>query len=209
MSDDEYYEDRPVAHTAQGDFYDDVPCVYASAVEPGRGSGSRKRPSSLGADPDFAAATYPYGVLAVVCSYTCGFVAQPPGTKGYSHPFRLVAPVVPLSSLLGGGGMKRTEVRKLASSRFLSGLLYVPKPPGFTPKEDPAADDEFGPNQYAVLLYRMTAIEQAVLDKRPQVARMTERAQRQLIAGLINVVGPSLYNPGDIDPPPDMSDSWR
>lgn len=205
-----YYEDRPVRHCAQGDFYENVPCTFANGTGQQPDRGARKRPRSFfGTDDDkadYATQTYPHRAIVVVCNYTCGFIAQPPGTEGYSHSFRQVAPVVPLTSLIDKkGGMQPTEARRLKSSGFLSGLLYVPRPPGCdSVTED---DGEFTADDYAVCLYRMTTVDQSLLDQRARIAQMTSQAQGLLISGLIALMSPNFFDPNDLESP-DMSSSW-
>jgi hypothetical protein len=207
---DSYYADRPVLHTAQGDLHSEVPIAVAYGEVEGRkrSRGARKRPLGfLRPDPQDAGAHARTVELAIVCSYTCGFVAQPPGQEGYSHPLRLVAPVVRLSELVNSRGMQRTEARKLKDSGFLAGLLYLPRPPGFTPNAKHPADDEFTADDYAVCMYAMASVHQSVLDNAPRVARMSLEAQKLLVAGLIGEVAPNYYNPDSLEDP-DMSCSW-
>jgi hypothetical protein len=90
-----YYAERDVTHTAQGDIHAGVPFVHATMFSPEfAAAGARKRPDA--ADPDQAVVTSHHG-LGVVLHYTCGITAQPPGTSGYAHEFRLLAPIVSLS----------------------------------------------------------------------------------------------------------------
>lgn len=125
--DDGYYKDRPVPHVAQGDLYDGVPCAYVTALaDPDKERGARKRPLGMfwgGGDTPPAAAPIcrPESALVVVCNYTCGFVAQPPGQTGYSHMHRLVAPVVPLWAAIKNG-VSRGEARRIRDNGYLSGL---------------------------------------------------------------------------------------
>ena len=204
----DYYKDRPVPHTAQGDFYSGVPLAMYQAGSAVKSRGARKRPLSfLKPEPTSDGVHAPTQDLVVVCTYTCNYVAQPPGTEGYSHPLRQIAPVVPVVELINNRGLQRTEARKLMDSGFLSGLLYVPAPPGHTADKPIAPDEEFG-DAYAVLLYAMGLVHQNVLDEVPRVARLSKPAQKLLIAGLIATVSASLYDPDDLEDP-DMSSSWR
>lgn len=205
---DNYYEDRPVLHAAQGDFYAGVPAPVYVGTEPGKASGARKRPLAfLKPEPMSKGVFAPPQGLVVVCNYTCNFVAQPPGTPGYSHQLRQVAPVLPLIELIGNRGMQKTEARRLQASGFLSGLLWVPRPEGYEPDGPVKKSDEFTDDEYVVLLYAMSTVHQSALDEARRVARMTSQAQKRLMAGLIATVSPSLYDPDDLDDP-DMSCSW-
>lgn len=156
---EDYYRDRPVPHTAQGDFYADVPCVFAIGKERARARGARKRPFGLLPGSGAPVETRPERALVVVCNYTCNFVAQPPGTQGYSHDFRQVAPVVPLVDLIGARGMQRTEARRLREVGHLSGLVYVPRPATVAAPE--VTDADFTGDDFAILLYRMTTVNRS------------------------------------------------
>jgi hypothetical protein len=76
----DYYADRAVEHTAQGDIYAGIPLVQATHTDPSfEAAGARKRPG--GPDPEHASHVAHVG-FAVVLHYTCGITAQPPGTAG-------------------------------------------------------------------------------------------------------------------------------
>ena len=204
---DSYYEDRPVQHSAQGDLHVNVPSPVAVGSELTKARGARKRPLSfLRPEPAIEGVSAPIQPLAIVCTYTCGFVAQPPGQEGYSHPMRQMAPVVPLAELVNGRGMQRTEARRLKEAGYLNGLLYVPKPPGYEPPE-PKTDQEFAVDDFVVCLYAITTVHQSVLDETPRVARLSTAADKLLVAALIAHFSPSLYDPDDLEDP-DMSCSW-
>ncbi len=196
---EDYYEDRPVAHTAQGDLYEDVPFVYATAAQGEfRSRGSRTRPSET---TETVIPTPPYTVIGIVCSYTCGFLAQPPGVEGYAHPFRLMAPVVLLRELKSDG-MKNGELRRIRDHGGANGFMYLP-----WPLEDPVVDEWQG--HATVALYRPALVTQGLLDARRRVARLSQPAQRILGVRLIQVVSANLFDPTDENlADPDLSDSW-
>jgi hypothetical protein len=98
--------------------------------------GARKRPAE--AEAEDVAVRSPLRAPGIVCSYTCGFTAQPPGQRGYSHPFRLAAPIVSLTALKGLG-VRQNELRKLKESGFLQGLMYLPQTERLQ-LDEPAAD---------------------------------------------------------------------
>lgn len=183
-------------HTAQGDLYTNVPRVIAETPPPrDRPRGSRKRPET----------TAPVAEYALVCNYTCGFMAQPsPGTRGYSHPYRLIASVVPLETLVGNRGISPGEARRVVGSRLVNGLMWLPPPPGCTT----TGTSEF-PDDWVAALYSMTAVHQDVLDGCTRVGRLSLGAQKVLITGLIQVMSPNLFDPSDPNlQEPDMSCSW-
>jgi hypothetical protein len=103
--------------------------------------------------------------------------------------------------------MQKSEARRLKGSGFLSGLLWVPRPPKYTPETPPQFDEEFTADDYVVLLYAMSTVHQSALDEASRVARLSMPAQKLLMAGLIATVSPSLYDPEDLDDP-DMTCSW-
>lgn len=197
----EYFADRAVEHVAQGDIFEGTPAAATHGVlseEPS--SGARKRPAS---EDNFTltGARFQYGI---VCSYTCGFTAQPPGTRGYAHPYRIVAPIVSLGELRASG-VTNNDLRKLQRLGGLQGLMWLPLP---IEGEPASTKDEFV-GQSAVLLYRPSLVTQSALDQCRRARRLSEMAQRLLIAGLIQVISPNNFDPFDDGlVPPDMSDGW-
>lgn len=105
-------------------------------------------------------------------------------------------------------GVKTGELRKLKESGFVQGLMYLPVTEALQ-LDEPAEDDEFA-GDAAALLYRPALVTQSLLDGRGRAHRLSERAQRILIAALIQSVSPNRFDPFDEDlRPPDLSDSWR
>ncbi len=196
LPDEDYYQDEVTAHTAQGDLYDDVPFGHTTVLDSGfEAVGARPRPGEGGPhDVPLVA----FHALGVVCSYTCGFVAQPPGTRGYSHPYRLVAPIVTLRYAVEQG-LGAGQARAVRDQGGVNGLMYLPWP---GPDE---SDDEWH-GQGVALLYRPNLVTQTLLDTRTRVGRLRPQALRILEARLIQTVAPSLFDPADLDP--DTSDSW-
>lgn len=198
-----YYEDRAVEHTAQGDIYADLPFVWATLAPGFEPRGARKRPSS---EQDVAISA-PLTAPGIVCHYTCGFMAQPPGTIGYAHDYRLIAPIFSLRALKAMG-MGNNELRKIRDGAHVQGFMYLPQTDALRLDEPAGVDDEWDGHGAAVL-YRPTAVTQQLLDSRDRVARLSEPAQRILIVGLIAVFSPNDFDPFDEAlAPPDMSDSW-
>lgn len=196
-----YYEDREVEHSAFGDIHVDVPFFVATAddEEEGAPRGARKRPA-IAVQPPLVAP-------GIVSSYTCGFTAQPPGTPGYSHPFRLMAPLMSMTALKAFG-VKANELRKVKEHGFVQGLMYLPVTEGLGLDEIEEADEEFA-RDAAALLYRPALVTQALLDGRDRVHRLTASAQRILSAALIQVMSPNRFDPFDAGlRDPDLTDSW-
>lgn len=181
----------------QGDIHRDVPFAHASAFSPGfNPSGKRTRPGETPAVV-VPTATWP----GIVCSYTCGFLAQPPGTAGYAHPFRLVAPIRTFGDLKND--LKPQDLENLLRRGAVSGLMYLPYP-----MDDPEEDDHLR-GHAVVCLYRASLLSQDVLDQRERIARLSVAAQRILIARLIQVVSPYTFDPMDAAlEDPDVSDGW-
>jgi hypothetical protein len=200
---EEYYDnDRPVQHTAQGDLHVGIPFTVATlGAEPSEARGSRKRPALMeDVDGAFAAMTPLIG-LGVVCTYTCGFVAQPPGTNGYAHPYRQVAPVLPLRDLKESK-MPNGELRRIRDEGGTNGFMYLP----LDNSEDERHDDEWS-GHGAICLYFMTTVTQDLLDSRPRTGRLSQEAQRLLNQRLIQLFTPNFYDPHSLAEP-DISDSW-
>jgi hypothetical protein len=195
----ERYFDRPVQHTAQGDLYDGIPFVHATAASSDFEPRGRRRRG--GEESDFISSARIE--MGLVCSYTCGFMAQPPGTRGYGHPFRMVAPVISFAEALETEELRKQDLETLLHRGLMSGIMYLPNP-----KVQHSRDDEWSSHAVALLL-RQSLVTQGLLDKRQKITRLSSDAQRILIAGLIHVVSPNVFNPFDEDlNPPDVSDSW-
>ncbi|HZK15512.1 MAG TPA: hypothetical protein VFC52_02855 [Solirubrobacterales bacterium] len=173
-----YYAERDVEHSAQGDIHLDLSFAVATvAGEDAPPRGARKRPGD-----------------------------EPPGQRGYSHPFRLVAPIMSLTALKALG-VKANELRKLKDSGFLQGLMYLPQTDRLR-LDEPVDDKEFE-GDAAALLYRPALVTQALLDRRERAHRLSEPAQRVLIAALTQSVSPNRFDPFDEAlRAPDLSDSW-
>lgn len=200
-----YYAEREAEHSAQGDIHLDLPFTVTTVgeqEEPARGA--RKRPEEEATD---VAIRPPLLAPGILCSYTCGFTAQPPGQQGYSHAFRLVAPIMSLTALKALG-MKANELRRLKESGFLQGLMYLPQSERLV-LEEPVDDEEFA-GDGAALLYRPALMTQRLLDRRQRAHRLSEPAQRILIAALIQSISPNRFDPFDEElRAPDLSDSWN
>jgi hypothetical protein len=193
----DYFQERDIQHTMQGDIHRDVPFAHASTFTPDfNPSGKRTRPG------ESSAVVVPTATwLGIVCTYTCGFLAQPPGTAGYAHPFRLVAPIRTFGELKND--LTQQDFDNLLRRGALSGLMYLPYP-----IEDPEQADELRGHS-VVCLYRASLVSQDLLDQRERLARLSVPAQRILIVRLIQVVSPYTFDPTDPAlEDPDASDGW-
>lgn len=203
LAPEDYYEDRPVEHSAQGDIHDDLPFVMAQLTSAFAPAGGRKRPST----GEEIALVPTLSAPGIVCSYTCGFTAQPPGTRGYAHNHRSVAPILSLRALKVLG-MNNNELRKIRDGAHIQGFIYLPQTDQLQ-LEGLNEDEDEWTGHAAALTYRPTSVSQELLDARPRLARLTEAAQRILIVNLIAVFSPNDFDPGDADlVPPDMTDGW-
>jgi len=196
LSSADYYADHGVSHTVQGDVYDDVACAVSDLPPQrpeNRGRRRLRRPFEEGVSL-FQASPRP----VVVCSYTCGFVAQPPGTPGYSHDYRIVAPILRFQELKDLG-MSNGDLRRLNEDGGRQGFIYLP-----WPKEEKGQEDA------AACLYRPSCVTQQLLDARPRLKRMTQKGLKLLHIRLIQVISPNLFPPDDEGlRDADLSDSWK
>jgi hypothetical protein len=200
---DAYYAARSVAHTAQGDIYAGVPLVQATWTDPEfKAAGARKRPG--GPDPQYSLSVVFTG-LAIVLHYTCGITAQPPGTRGYSHEYRLMAPIVSLRELRRWG-MSNNELRKIRDGRTIQGFMHLPQRDQVVLDGPEDEADEWSAHA-AALLYRPATVTQALLDNQPRVARLTADATRILAAAIIQTYAPNNFAWESLAEP-DMSDGW-
>lgn len=166
----DYYADRAVEHTAQGDVYAGIPLVQATRTEP-----------------------------------SFEITAQPPGTRGYSHEHRLMAPIVSLRELRRWG-MGNNELRKIRDGRAIQGFMYLPATGAVHLDASDDSEDEWT-GHAAALIYRSASVTQALLDRQPRVARLTADATRILYAAIIQTYTPNNFA-WETLAGPDMSDGW-
>lgn len=199
----DYYADRDVEHTAQGDIYAGIPFVQATYTDSDfEAAGARKRPP--GPAPDHSTSVAFTG-LGIVLHYTCGFTAQPPGTRGYAHEHRLMAPIVALRDLRAWG-MGNNELRKIRDGGTIQGFMYLPQA-GPIQLDAPDADEDEWTGHAAVLVYRPASVTQTLLDRQPRIVRLTVDATRILEAAIIQTYTPNNFA-WDALAEPDMTDGW-
>lgn len=180
----DYYLSKLTEHQAQGDIYDSVKFVYATEIEEGwEASGIRK----MAVNPMEGV----WGGLLI--SHTCAFVAQPPGTSGYSHPFRLVAPVWPIGLLTEK--LTDREIDNLREHDPYLGYMYLPADGGIVMEES------------AALLYRPALVTESALSNESRHGRLTEGAMRVLQMKLTETFTGLRVKRDQFQP--DMSDSWN
>jgi hypothetical protein len=198
-----YYADRAVEHTAQGDIHGGIPFVHAAPAEPVfEAAGARKRPG--GPDPEHATVVAFTG-LGMVLHYTCGITAQPPRTRGYSHEYRLVAPIVSLRELRRWG-IGNNELRKVRDGGRIQGVMYLPQT-GAVLLDAPEHGEDEWTGHAAALIYRPATVTQSLLDHQPRITRLTADATCILDLAIIQT-----YTPNDFEletmAMPDMTDGW-
>lgn len=199
----DYYADRSAEHTAQGDIYAGIPLVQATHSDRDfQAAGARKRPA--GPDPNVST-NVTFTGLAMVLHYTCGITAQPPGTRGYSHEHRLMAPLASLRDLRRWG-MGNNDLRKIRDGGTIQGLMYLPQIGPVQLDRPDDGDDEWS-GHAAALIYRPASVTQALLDRQPRVARLSADATRILNAAIIQTYTPNkLWWEALVRP--DMTDGW-
>lgn len=140
----------------------------------------------------------PHTGPGIVLTYTCTFVAQPPGTRGYAHNFRLLAPVLTFEQALHEGTATSAELETIKGLGRASGYLYLPLPV------------ENGYEDALALLYRPSLVHQNVLDHCERPARLSEPAQRILVSLLVKQFSPTLpaLSMWDGERALDRSDGW-
>jgi hypothetical protein len=177
-NDEEYFELR-TDHFAQGDIFKEVPFYYGD-ISP------LKNP----AEPFIATGFSGYGVLI---TYTSGMMNQPPGTPGYAHPWRLVAPLLSIAQLAEQGVFSDQQIDGLRSQDNFGRYMYVPSFPG-----------EF--RESVVVCHRPSLVHQEVLEGRrisqlqlPAALRLQEKLATTFLGG--------KWDPEDLHP--DLSDHWN
>lgn len=197
----EDYWSAPVSHCSQGDLYLNVPFGYAGLARvEDKTEGTRQR----GATSEALQVLVPHFGPGIVTNYTCGFMAQPPGTRGYGHNFRSVAPLLGFAAALAEGTLTAPELATVKGLGRASGYMYLPMP------DAPSKGSDESDRDALLLLYRPSLVHQSVLDQCERPARLSERAQAILVSLLVQQVSPSLPSP-DLwrdDYALDRSDGW-
>lgn len=181
--DDEYYIDARTEHVSQGDIFRDLPFVYFVPEESSFRQEGKRRP--LEEPPEFTG----HGMLI---NYTSGFMAQPPGTRGYAHRFRLVAPIFQFEFLLELG-VSQDELDRVRREDNLASYLYLPPYPG-----------EF--SESAVMPYRPVLIHHDLLEGR-RVTQLQETGAIRLQQRIATTFLGGKWAAEDLKP--DLTDHWN
>lgn len=172
-ADEDYYLDDRTEHLAQGDIFRDVPLSWTVLLN--------GEPTEVG-----------FVGHAMLLTYTSGMMKQPPGTHGYKHRFRLVAPIFSFA-LLADQGLTDDQLMGIRVNDNFAAFMYLPPYP-----------DEF--EESAVLPYRAALVDHDVLDGR-RVTQLHRPAAVQLQLKLATTFLGGKWNPDDLEP--DMSDHWN
>jgi hypothetical protein len=171
--DDEYYVDDRTEHVTQGDIFRDILFIWTTSVD-----GEQKEVGFEG-----------YGMLI---TYTSGMMLQPPGSRGYKHDFRLVAPIFSFPMLMDQG-LSEEILMEIRRSDKYTAYMYLPAYP-----------QEF--EESAVLPYRAALVEQRVLEQ-TRVTQLQRPAALQLQLKLATTFLGGKWNPDDLNP--DLDDHWN
>jgi hypothetical protein len=171
--DEAYFVDSRTEHIAQGDIFRDVPFRWSSVVPEGV--------AEVGFDG--------FGMLI---TYTSGMMKQPPGTRDYKHPFRLVAPIFSFT-MLAEQGLPEDLLAEIRRSDKYANFMYLPAYP-----------DEF--EESAVLPYRPTLVEHESLEGN-RVTQLQGPAAVQLQLKLATTFLGGKWNAEDLEP--DLTDHWN
>lgn len=189
---EDYYIHGPHEHATehfrQGDIFQDIPFPMALPEPP-----PADEPIGVGArrvleTPFFA---HTFGILI---SHSSGFMAQPPGTRGYSHVFRVMAPIFPVSILLEQDMVRDETMHLLRKEDRLVGYMFLPPCAG-------AWDDD-----RAVTLYRPGLVHYELLEDR-RVVQLHEDALKHLQAKIVESFTGKFPNADDLSP--SMGDHWN
>jgi hypothetical protein len=148
--DTDYYAER-TPYVRMGDLFQDVPLGYPwppDAVD--HEAGRRK----------FLSGPFSAG-FGMLLSPTCSMTAQ--GAKGYAHPVRMIAPVLPLAELVELGVVKEQTLTDLRAYDHLVNYFYLP-----------AIESAAMPESLA-LLYSSITIHHDYLEER-RIAQLAEPA---------------------------------
>jgi hypothetical protein len=136
---------------------------------------------------------YAFTSFGMLITYTSGMMNQPPGTPGYGHPYRLVAPILAFP-ILQDLGLPEDKIERIRSLDTYTHYMYLPP-----------HQPEFG--EAVVLPYRPILALQEHLSER--VTQLQEPAARQLQIKLFGTfLGGKPKNP-TADLHPDMADHWN
>jgi hypothetical protein len=186
--DEDYYVHDRTEHVAQGDIFVDVPFQTALPEPP-----PPDLPTGVGARRVLETPLFAHGVGMLV-SHSSQIMAQPPGTRGYAHPFRSLVPVFPIAMLHEQGLLNDDYIRLLRREDKLLHYFFLPPCLGVFEEERVA------------LLYRPASVHQDVLEGRRR-CQLSEAAVRQLQAKLVEASTGEWIDPGQFSPT--MTDHWN
>lgn len=150
--DGDYYTDR-TDYLRQGDLFANVPLGYPFPPEAiDHEEGKRK----------FLAGPFEPG-FGMLLSPTCSFVAQGADAEGYSHPVRMVAPVLSIEHLVAEGAIKSGSLEDLRIYDHIVNYFYLP------------AIDEVGMPESLALLYSSITLHHDYLEEN-RVTQLSEAA---------------------------------
>lgn len=170
--DDSYYADR-TSYVRQGDLFQDVPLGYPWPPNAASHSAGNRK---------FLAGPFEPG-FAMLLTPTCSMIAQGVADS-YAHPVRMLAPVIPLQTLLSEGVVKAGSVQDLRRYDHLINYFYLPE----------IAGAEF-PESLA-LLYSAITVHHDYLDER-RMAQLAEPAAVHLKYKLTSLYAGSLFSHAD------------
>jgi len=172
--DDSYYADR-TSYVRQGDLFQDVPLGYPWPPNAASHSAGKRK---------FLAGPFEPG-FAMLLTPTCSMIAQGVADS-YAHPVRMLAPVIPLQTLLSEGVVKAGSVQDLRRYDHLINYFYLPE----------IAGAEF-PESLA-LLYSAITVHHDYLDER-RIAQLAEPAAVHLKYKLTSLYAGSLFSHADFE----------
>lgn len=162
---DEYFVAARTEHVAQGDIFRDV--RFNAGLE-----------------------TVGFVGFGMLLHYTSNMMTGAPGTPGYAHDFRLLAPIFPFP-MLREMGLSDDHLVTMRNGDMMGRYMFLPPYPSEFPES-------------GVPLYRPELVRQADLEGK-RVVQLQEPAAMQLQRKLARVFfGRELK-----DPHPDMTDHWH
>lgn len=176
--DGDYFVDPWSDTFLQGDIFADVPIGFAAPPD-----------AVIMAEGERRFITGPFDTgSAILLSPSCAIAAQgAPSPGAYAHPARILAPIRPVTELLGSGAINEDNVGNLRADR-LRNYLYLP------------AHDEM--DESAALLYMPITMHHDVIAPN-RVKQLTGAAFWHLRVKLMVFFGGFLLDPSELGLVPD------